>query len=54
MWVALVASTITTVAIFLPVIYMDGIEGQIFGDLAFTVTVSVIVSFSYLSRFYQS
>ena len=38
---ALVASTITTVAIFLPVLFMDNIEGQLFADLALTIAVAV-------------
>ena len=44
MWGALLASTATTVAIFLPVIFMREVEGQLFGDLAITIAIAVIVS----------
>lgn len=42
---ALFASTVTSVAIFLPVLFMQGIEGQLFEDLALTLAVSVSASF---------
>ncbi len=42
---ALFASTITSVAIFLPVLFMDGMEGQLFQDLALTIAVAVSASF---------
>lgn len=42
---ALFASTATSVAIFLPVLSMQGIEGQLFYDLALTLSVAVIASF---------
>ena len=42
---ALFASTVTTVAIFLPVLFMDGMEGQLFQDLALTIAVAVSASF---------
>ena len=41
---ALVASTATTVAIFLPVFLLDDIEGQLFGDLALTIAIAVLIS----------
>ena len=41
---ALVASTATTVAIFLPVFLLDDIEGQLFGDLALTISIAVLIS----------
>lgn len=41
---ALFASTATTVAVFLPVVFMDDIEGQLFSDLALTISVAVCVS----------
>ncbi|MBF6025422.1 efflux RND transporter permease subunit [Lysobacter niastensis] len=41
---ALVASTITTVAVFLPVIFMDDVEGQLFADLALTISIAVGIS----------
>ncbi|MBE9539400.1 MAG: efflux RND transporter permease subunit [Proteobacteria bacterium] len=43
-WGALLASTATTVAIFLPVIFMREVEGQLFGDLAITIAIAVVVS----------
>ena len=43
-WGALLASTATTVAIFLPVIFMKEVEGQLFGDLAITIAIAVVVS----------
>ncbi|MEQ9563124.1 MAG: efflux RND transporter permease subunit, partial [Woeseiaceae bacterium] len=39
------ASTVTSVAIFLPVLFMEGMEGQLFQDLALTLAVSVSASF---------
>ena len=41
---ALVASTITTVAVFVPVIFMDDVEGQLFADLALTISIAVGIS----------
>lgn len=42
---ALFASTLTSVAIFMPVLFMDGMEGQLFQDLALTIAVAVSASF---------
>ena len=42
---ALFASTVTSVAIFLPVLFMQGMEGQLFQDLALTLAVAVSASF---------
>ena len=42
---ALFASTVTSVAIFVPVLFMTGIEGQLFQDLALTIAVAVSASF---------
>jgi multidrug efflux pump subunit AcrB len=42
---ALFASTVTSVAIFLPVLFMAGMEGQLFQDLALTIAVAVSASF---------
>ncbi|BAJ04190.1 efflux RND transporter permease subunit [Shewanella violacea] len=42
---ALMASTVTTVAIFLPILFMPGVEGQLFSDLALTLSVAVVSSF---------
>ena len=43
-WGALLASTATTVAIFLPVFFLKDIEGKLFGDLALTIAIAVSVS----------
>jgi multidrug efflux pump subunit AcrB len=43
-WGALLASTATTVAIFLPVVFMREEAGQLFADLALTIAVAVSVS----------
>ncbi|KAA2284162.1 efflux RND transporter permease subunit [Arenimonas fontis] len=41
---ALLASTLTTVAVFLPVIFMRDAEGQLFADLALTISIAVGIS----------
>jgi len=41
---AIVASTLTTVAVFAPIVFVHGIAGQIFGDQALTVVSSLLVS----------
>src|SRR5688572_8945385 len=41
---ALFASTLTTVAVFLPVIFMRDVEGQLFADLALTISIAVGIS----------
>lgn len=41
---ALLASTATTVAIFLPVLFLKDVEGQLFADLALTISISVVIS----------
>lgn len=41
---ALLASTLTTVAVFLPVLFLQGAEGQLFGDLALTITIATLIS----------
>ncbi len=43
-WGALFASTLTTVAIFLPVLFLKEVEGQLFADLAITISIAVMVS----------
>jgi len=43
-WAALMASTATTVAIFLPIIFLKDESGQLFADLAVTISVSIVVS----------
>ena len=41
---ALFASTVTSIAIFLPILFMRGPEGQLFADLALTLSIAVSVS----------
>ena len=41
---ALLASTATTVAIFLPVLFLRDVEGQLFADLALTIAIAVCAS----------
>ena len=43
-WGALLASTATTVAIFLPVIFLKDAAGQLFADLALTIAIAVTIS----------
>ncbi len=43
-WGALLASTATTVAIFLPVVFLKDESGQLFADLALTITAAVTAS----------
>ncbi len=41
---AVIASTMTTVCVFVPIVFVEGIAGQLFGDQALTVTYSLAVS----------
>lgn len=41
---AVISSTLTTVCVFLPVAFVEGIAGQLFGNLALTVTFSLSAS----------
>lgn len=41
---AVVASTLTTVAVFFPIVFVEGVAGQLFGDQALTVVFSLISS----------
>jgi HAE1 family hydrophobic/amphiphilic exporter-1 len=41
---AVVASTLTTVAVFLPVVFVDGFAAQLFRDQALTVSFSLLAS----------
>ncbi|MEW6072712.1 MAG: efflux RND transporter permease subunit, partial [Planctomycetota bacterium] len=41
---AVTASTLTTVAVFAPIVFVTGIAGQIFGDQALTVVSSLTIS----------
>jgi len=43
-WGALLASTATTVAIFLPVVFLADEAGQLFADLALTIAVAIVFS----------
>jgi len=43
-WGALLASTVTTVAIFLPVVFLEDEAGQLFADLAITIASAICVS----------
>lgn len=38
---AIVASTLTTMAVFFPLVFVEGIAGQLFGDQAMTVTFAL-------------
>jgi multidrug efflux pump subunit AcrB len=43
---ALLASTLTTIVIFVPIVFFEDVEGQLFADLA--LTIAIAVSFSFL------
>ncbi|MEJ2534535.1 MAG: efflux RND transporter permease subunit [Gammaproteobacteria bacterium] len=43
-WGALLASTATTVAIFMPVVFLEDEAGQLFTDLAITISAAVVAS----------
>ncbi len=43
-WGAVLASTATTVAVFLPVIFIQGEAGQLFRDIAIAITSSIFLS----------
>jgi HAE1 family hydrophobic/amphiphilic exporter-1 len=43
-WGAVLASTATTVAVFLPVIFMEEEAGQLFRDIAIAITSAIILS----------
>ena len=42
--IAITASTLTTIAVFVPVLFVPNITGQLFKDLVLTITFSLIVS----------
>jgi HAE1 family hydrophobic/amphiphilic exporter-1 len=44
-WGAILASALTTVAVFLPVVFMKEEAGQLFRDIAIAVTSAVLLSF---------
>ena len=41
---AVAASTLTTVAVFFPIVFVEGIAGQVFRDLSLTVVYSLLAS----------
>ncbi len=41
---AVIASTLTTIVVFLPIVYLHGATGELFKDQAWTVTFSLIAS----------
>ncbi|RMH23286.1 MAG: efflux RND transporter permease subunit, partial [Gemmatimonadetes bacterium] len=41
---AITASTLTTVSVFLPIVYVEGVAGELFGDLSLAVTFSLLAS----------
>ncbi len=41
---AVTASTLTTIAVFFPIVFVEGVAGQIFGDMALTVVFSLLAS----------
>ncbi len=41
---AVVASTLTTIAVFFPIVFVEGIAGQIFRDMALSVVFALIAS----------
>ena len=43
-WPALLASTLTTVAIFLPIIFLKDQSGQLFSDLAIVISSAIVTS----------
>lgn len=49
--VAVTSSTLTTMAVFLPVVFLDGVAGQLFGDLAMAVVLSLLASLVFALTF---
>jgi len=41
---AVTASTLTTIAVFAPIVFVEGVAGQVFGDQALTVVSSLLLS----------
>ena len=41
---AVFASTLTTITVFFPIVFVEGVAGQIFGDMALTVVFSLLAS----------
>ena len=42
-----IASTLTTVAVFLPIVFVEGVAGQLFRDQALTVSISILASLGF-------
>ena len=43
-WGAVLASTVTTIAVFLPIVFMQDEVGQLFGDIALAISCAVALS----------
>ena len=41
---AVFASTLTTIAVFFPIVFVEGVAGQVFGNMALTVVFSLLAS----------
>ncbi len=41
----LLSSTLTSIVVFLPIIFVSGIAGEVFSELAFTVSISLVTSY---------
>lgn len=41
---AITASTLTTISVFGPIIYVEGVAGELFGDLSFAVAFALVAS----------
>ncbi len=41
---AVVATTLTTVAVFLPLVFVEGVAGQLFKDQALTISIAILMS----------
>jgi len=51
---AVTASTLTTVAVFFPIVFVEGVAGQIFRDQALTVVISLVASLAVALYFIPS
>jgi len=41
---AIIASTLTSIAVFFPMVFVEGVAGQAFGDLGLAVVISLLIS----------
>ena len=41
---AVIAATLTTICVFVPIVFVEGVAGQLFRDQALTVTYSLVAS----------